>query len=302
VKNALRDYDKAILANPWNVTAFADRGLLLSRYENQYDLAIADFSQALSLSPDNVAILTLRGDTFAVQGKYPEAFVDLDRAVSLSPRTAEVYVHRASAFAGQGLTDKALKDYGQALAIDPDNVDALANRGALHATSGDARAAIVDIDAALRIRPNNAAALYNRGYAHFVARDYPAALLDYSAAIDVSPDLGMAYANRCLTAALIGRDKATTLADCEHAEALLPASAILRETRGFVELKYGDNDAARDHYDEALKLENNGPLALYGRGIARARTGDTEGGTADKQAARKLYPNVGREFSPYGVE
>jgi len=302
VKNALRDYDKAIQANPWNVTAFADRGLLLSRYENQYDLAIADFGQALSLSPDNVAILTLRGDTFAVQGKYPAAFADLDRAVSLSPRTAQVYVHRAAAFARQGVTDRALKDYEQALAIDPDNVDALINRGALHATSGDARSALADIDAALKIRPNNATALYDRGYAHFVARDYPAAVLDYSAAIDISPDLGMAYANRCLTAALIGRDKATTLADCDRAEALLPASASLRETRGFVELKYGDNEAALEHYDQALKLEDNRPLALYGRGVARARAGDTEGGTADKQAARKLYPDVGREFSPYGVE
>jgi tetratricopeptide (TPR) repeat protein len=302
VKNALRDYDKAIFANPWNVTAFADRGLLLSRYENQYNLALADFSQALSLSPDNVAILTLRGDTYAAQGKLAAAFVDLDRAVTLSPRTAEVYVHRAAAFTRQGTVDKALKDYEQALAIDSDNVDALISRSALQSVSGNAAAAISDLDLALKIRPNDSTALYNRGYAHFVARNYQAALLDYSAAIDVSPDLGMAYANRCLNAALIGREKATTLADCDHAEKLLPASADLRETRGFVELKYADNTAALDHYDQALKLEDNRPLALYGRGIARVRTGDTAGGTADKQAARKLYPNVDREFAPFGVE
>jgi tetratricopeptide (TPR) repeat protein len=156
VKNALRDYDKAILTNPWNVTAFADRGLLLSRYESQYNLAIADFSQALSLSPDNVAILTLRGDTYAAQGKFAAAFVDLDRAVQLSPRTAEIHVHRAAAFARQGVVDKALKDYEQALAIDSDNVDALIGRSALQAASGNAQAAIADLDLALKIRPNNA--------------------------------------------------------------------------------------------------------------------------------------------------
>ena len=302
MKNALRDYDKAILANPWNVTAFADRGLLLSRYESQYNLAIADFSQALALSPDNVAVLTLRGDTYAAQGKFGAALVDLDRAVQFSPRTAEIYVHRAAAFARQGVTDKALKDYEQALALDSENVDALLSRGALQATSGNARDAIADLDLALKIRPNNATALYNRGYAQFVARNYAAAVLDYSAAIDLSPDLGMAYANRCLSAALIGRDKTATLADCDQAERLMPASASVRETRAFVELKYGDNEAALEHYDQALTLEDNRPLALYGRGIARTRSGDVAGGAADKQVARKLYPNIEREFAPYGVE
>src|SRR5471032_1338375 len=128
IKSALRDYDTAIKGNPWNVVAFADRGLLLSRYHNQYNLAAADFDQALKLAPDNVKILILRGDTYAAQGKYTLALADLDRAVALAPGDPEVDTHRASAYGRKGVTDAALKDYETALSIDPDNFDALLSR------------------------------------------------------------------------------------------------------------------------------------------------------------------------------
>jgi tetratricopeptide (TPR) repeat protein len=302
IHDALLDYDLAIKLNPWNLVAFADRGLLLARYHSQYNLAIADFDQALKLAPDNIDVLILRGDAYAEQGKYVPALADLDRAVTLSPRNPTAYVHRASAYSRQRLTDKALQDYAKALSIDPDNVDALVNRGALYSESGDGVSALADSNHALKVKPGNPIALYDRGYANFVRRDYDAAIADYTAALDASPDLGMAYANRCLTAALAGHDQKTVQNDCTHAVQLLPARPDIRETRAFVDLKYGDNAAAIDEYDAALKLADNRPLALYGRGIARVRLGDGTAGRADQQAARAIYPNVDREFAPFGVE
>ncbi len=302
VHKALRDYDTAIRGNPWNVVAFADRGLLLATHRGEYNLASADFDQALKLAPDNVQVLIVRGDAYAAQGKFTQALADLDRAVALAPRDPDAYTHRASAHSRKGVTDAALKDYERALSIDPDNFDALLSRAALYSESGDGPAAVADMDRALKVRPGNAAALYNRGYAHFVERRYALAVADYSAAIDAAPDFAMAYNNRCLNAALAGGDQASTLADCDEALRLLPERPDVRETRGFVDLKFGKNDAALEDYNAALKIAAGRPLSLYGRGIARLRTGDAEGGDADKQAARALYPNVDREFAPYGVE
>jgi tetratricopeptide (TPR) repeat protein len=301
IHNALRDYDAAIRLNPWNVMAFADRGILLSRHENQYNLAVADFDQALKLAPDNEKILILRGDAYAAQGKYSQALADLDRAVQIAPRDPDAYTHRASAYGRKGVTDAALRDYETALSIYPDDFDALLSRAALYSQSGDGRSAVADMDRALAVRPGNPMALYNRGYGNFVQRDYEAAIRDYTAAIAASPDFAMAYANRCLNAALAGHDKEAAMADCDTAVRLLPGRADLRETRAFVHLKYGDNDAAIADYDIALKTDPNRPLALYGRGIARLRKGDTEAGAADKQAARALYTNIDREFAPFGV-
>jgi tetratricopeptide (TPR) repeat protein len=302
IPNALRDYDAAIRGNPWNVIAFADRGLLLARVRNQYDLAVADFDQALKLAPDNVQILILRGDTSAAQGKFTQALADLDRAVSLAPRDPDAYTHRASAHSRKGATGAALQDYAQALAIDPDNFDALLSRSALYSESGDGKSAIADMDRALAVRPGNPMALYNRGFANYVERHYDAAIADYSAAIAAAPDFGMAYTNRCLNEALAGKDKPATLRDCDEALRLIPARADVRETRGFVHLAYGDNDDAVADYDAVLKGDPNRPLALYGRGIARTRLGDADAGGADKQTARALYLNVDREFAPFGVE
>ena len=232
ITNALRDYDAAIRANPWNVMAFADRGLLLARSRNQYTLATADFDQALKLAPDNVQILILRGDTSAAQGRFSEALADLDQRGQ--PRAAhdpDAYAHRASAYSRKGATGAALKDYAQALAIDPDNFDALLSRSALYSESGDGKSAIADTDHALAVRPGNPMALYDRGYANYVERHYGAAIADYSAAIEAAPDFGMAYTNRCLNEALAGRDKAATLGDCDEALRLIPARADVRETR-----------------------------------------------------------------------
>lgn len=302
VGNALKDYDAAIRANPWNVTAFADRGLLLARYESQYDLAILDFEQALTLSPDNVEVLILRGDAFAAKGKFAKAMADLDRAVALAPRNPAAYVHRAAAWSRQNKVDAALKDYATALSIDPDNVEALINRGALYAASGDGRTGLADLDRAATLAPRNAMALYDRGYAHFVARDYDRAIADYGAAIELAPGFALAYANRCLSRALAGGDRKTAMADCDRAVALMPALPDVRETRAFAALKFGDADLAIAEYDAALKLAADRPLALYGRGLARGRKGDVEGAKADRLAALALYPNVAREFTPYGLE
>ena len=122
-------------------------------------------------------------------------------------------------------------------------------------------------------------------------RRFDDAVQDY-AAIGAAPDFGMAYTNRCLNAALAGKDKASAIADCDEGIRLLPSRADVRETRGFVDLKYADNAAALADYDLALRTDANRPLSLYGRGIARVRTGDTDAGNADKQAARALYPDI----------
>jgi hypothetical protein len=75
----------------------------------------------------------------------------------------------------------------------------------------------------------------------------------------------------------------------------------VRETRGFVYLTLNDADKALQEYDAALKANPHRPLALFGRSLARDRTGDAKGSIADKDAARALFPDVAREFTPYGL-
>ena len=48
------------------------------------------------------------------------------------------------------------------------------------------------------------------------------------------------------------------------------------DSRGFVNLKLGQPKNAIADYDAALRIDPKHPSALYGRGIAKRRTGNTE--------------------------
>lgn len=56
----------------------------------------------------------------------------------------------------------------------------------------------------------------------------------------------------------------------------------------------GDYDRAIQDYDQAIKLDPKNAYALLNRGIAKVRKGDKAGGEADRAAARRINPNIGR--------
>ena len=297
---ALLDYGRSLKIEPINVLALIDRGTLLAR-SGDNAAAAADFDRALEIKPDNVEALVYRGDSRARLGQLGPALADLDRAVELAPGNAQAFVVRGLANARRGDLRRASTDYAAALAIDATNVDALANRAAILSSTGKYDLAMNDLDAALKVRPNNALALYNRGYVRFARRQYAAAITDYSEAIRLDPTLVAARINRCLTRAVSGQDLKAALDDCNFALQAMPNNLDARETRAFIYLKQGEAQAAASEYDAVLKIDANRPLALYGRGLARAKKGDKDKGDADCAAARALYPTVEREFTAYGV-
>ena len=299
---ALADYNEAIRRDPKSPLAFYGRGVLLASRKRAFERAILDFDKVLELQPDNIEALIRRGDAYSQLGQGGRAMVDLNRAVALAPDSAEAFLYRGVAQGRRSEDKLALADYDQALKLAPQYVDALVDRAAIHASAGRQAEAIRDLDAALAIQRNNPIALYNRGYAHFAQRDYDKAIADYDAAIQLDPSLGPAYNNRCLTRAIAGRDLVKAMADCDTALKLMPTNLDAREVRGFIYLKLGDPAIAIAEYDAALAIDSNRPLALWGRGLARIREGQTKEGEADQAAARVLDPNVERQFSIYGLK
>ena len=72
------------------------------------------------------------------------------------------------------------------------------------------------------------------------------------------------------------------------------------DSRGFVKLKMGQPQNAIADYDAALQLSARKASSLYGRGIAKLRTGNGSGNN-DIAAAKAIDPNVADEFNRYGV-
>ena len=293
-EKALGYYNEAIRLDPTGrfdptgVQPVLARGVLLATRKRSYERAIEDFDKALALEPDNVQALIRRGDALSQLGETSRGLVDLDRAIALSPDYAQGYFYRGLIHSRRNELWSALADYNSAIQRRPPNSDVLVSRAAIYSTFGKFDLAIKDLDAALAINKNNAHAFFNRGYVRFAQGEYQKAIADYTSAIDLDPTFGNAYNNRCLTLTVIGQDLVRALADCDEGLKLAPLNLDVRDTRGFIYLKLGDPALAMNEYNAALERDPNRAIALYGRGLAKIRTGDIKGGEGDQAAARTL--------------
>lgn len=298
---ALELYSEAIRLDPKSTLAFLGRGILLASRKRSYERAIEDLNKVLVLEPDNVLALIRRGAAFGELGETGRGLVDLDRAIALAPSSSQAYFYRGLIHSRRNETVAALADYDAAVQRGPRNVDALASRAAIHSLDGKLDLAIRDLDAAIAIDNRNPNVLFNRGYARFAKREYQKAIADYTAAIDLDENFGLAYNNRCLTRAIVGQDLLRALADCDVALRLIPLNLDVRDTRGFIYLKLGDPALALNEYNAALEKDPNRATALFGRGLARIRTGDIRGGEGDQAAARTIDPEIDQQFAAYGL-
>jgi tetratricopeptide (TPR) repeat protein len=103
------------------------------------------------------------------------------------------------------------------------------------------------------------------------------------------------------------------LTDCNEAVRVGPANGPALNSRAFIFLRLGRFDEALADYDRALDrplsdhiaygfMDVRAHYALFGRGIAKLRLDDTEGGNADISAAEKMRPGVTVEFALYGIK
>lgn len=300
-EQALDDYNQALRLDPKAALAFLGRGVLLASRKRAYQRAIEDFDKVLVLEPDNVLALIRRGEAFGELGETGRALVDLDRAIALAPSSTQAYFQRGLIHRRRNEVQAALRDYDAAIQRGPRNVDALTSRAAIYSLDGKLDLAIRDLDAAIAVDKRNPVAFFNRGYARFAQADYQKAIADYTAAIDLDENFGLAYNNRCLARAIAGRDLLKALADCDVALRLMPLNLDVRDTRGFIYLKLGDDALALAEYNAALDMDPNRATALFGRGLAKIRTGDVKGGDADKASARTLNPEVDKRFAVFGL-
>jgi tetratricopeptide (TPR) repeat protein len=152
------------------------------------------------------------------------------------------------------------------------------------------------LDAAIRQNPRNGNAYYRRGQARALRSQYALANEDFDMAIQLNSSDAEAFNNRCWGRAALGRLQ-EALADCDRALQLRPNYADALDSRGLVNLKFGQNDRAIADYTAALQLKPSRASALYGRGIAKLRKGSIAAGNMDIEAAKRIDPDVGRQFS-----
>jgi tetratricopeptide (TPR) repeat protein len=150
--------------------------------------ALADYSEAIRLYPNDGDYYHNRGNIWLGRKDYVLAIADFGEAIRLAPNDASAYYNRGSAFAHRGENGHALADFNEAIRLAPNDAGAFNNRGLVWGRQGDNERAIADFSEAIRLAPDQAAAAYyNRGRVWYRLKDYPRAVADLDEAARLDP-------------------------------------------------------------------------------------------------------------------
>jgi tetratricopeptide (TPR) repeat protein len=190
-----------------------------NKNKGEWDKAIAEYTEALRINPNNAAAYVNRGFAYISKGMYDRAIEDYNAALRIDPNHADSYNNRGWSYRNKGDYDRAIADYTQAIRLDPTNVNAYGNRGAVYGNiKKDYDRAIADHTQTIRLDPNNAVFYYNRGINYAKKQDQDRAIADYNQALRLNPNYVDAYYMRGLAYVLKN----------DYNRAILDLNAVLR--------------------------------------------------------------------------
>ena len=190
-----------------DAACYHKRGLAsMNKSAGDDDVAIANFSAAVAIDPNNADYRYSRASSYAHKADYDNAIADFTRAIALNSDQASYYHGRAVAFQKKSDYDDALADYVKSAALDP--------------------AYTKDVDAKIR-QPEFSAVYRRRGDDDYKASKYAAAIESFTKAIELNPKDATAYR---------GRGKAFTKLD--------DLNRAIGDYRKAIEVAKGDDDRA----------------------------------------------------------
>ncbi|MBL6938822.1 MAG: TonB family protein [Alphaproteobacteria bacterium] len=280
------------------VVALRQRGVAELGLHKHAD-ALTDLNAALALDPDDYRAMVDRGDVYLALHQYPRAMAEYDRALLLQPNNGFVYGARAYAHLQMGQYDAALKDVEEELNQVPGAPGTYVLRANIYRGMGCLDAALEDANKAIAIEPTFLYSWWARAQVYEAQHNYKGAIADYDHMISVHGEDPELLNDRCFARAEAGIDLDAALADCSRS-LVLADEFETRDSRGLVYFRMGKYDLAIADLDIAISKGRNA-RSLYIRGLAKRKQGDSSGGGADIDLAKKLDPAVVSTFAGYGV-
>jgi tetratricopeptide (TPR) repeat protein len=282
---------------PQSAGTFLDRGIMFAS-RGEYDLAIADFTEAIKLNPNSVTAYNNRGYSYYMMNNYDLAIADFNQAINLDINYAISYHNRGSIYDSKGDYDRAITDFNQAIRLEPNKAISYSGRGLAYSNKGEQDKAITDLNRAIQLDPNFAMAYHNRAFAYFGKGNHDQVIADTSQSIRLDPNYAPAYFLRGISYSLGMNDYNRAITDFEAATRIDPNDVgikeVLSETlfkRAFDYIKRGDFDRTIVDLNEAIRLNPNYVLAYFARGTAYVNKGDFDRAITNFETVIRLDPN-----------
>jgi tetratricopeptide (TPR) repeat protein/tRNA A-37 threonylcarbamoyl transferase component Bud32 len=171
---------------------------------NQPDAAIQDYTQLVSLSPDNARAYTARAEIYHQRKQYAEAARDYTRLLALGENKAPLFRKRAAAYRALNQPEGAIQDYGELVNLNSKDLQARAARAELFLGRGRYAEAREDLTQILNEAPGVADVWRMRAVVNWKhLKDIDDALADfeqYARLASQDPE-----AHRCVGCILLGR-------------------------------------------------------------------------------------------------
>jgi tetratricopeptide (TPR) repeat protein len=253
----------------------------------------------------------LRGEAYADKKDYDQAIADYNQSISINPDDPFAYVYRGQAYYFNKAYAPSIKDYTKAIELKPDNASAWAYQGDTYYAMNEPEQALKNFAEAIKYEPNWMWPYTDRGELYLERGDYDLAIADFDRVIKLAPNYAMGWTDRCRALVLAGRRLEQAFDDCNEALKIDPkfvndmvkaGSVSAIGDRALVRLKLGQFAAAIDDFDKALELTPKSAEALYGRGVAKQKKGDAAGGQADIGAAKAIQSGIVQKMAGFGFK
>ncbi len=175
----------------------ADANLLLSKrasleaQRKNYSTAIQLLSRLIAYAPANANYYVNRGLMYAHLQQWESALADYSDAIKLNPNFDQAYSNRANLHANQQSWAEAIMDYDHAIDLNPLNIRARLNQAITFREMGDYEEALVCLDIALFFKPESATLHAERGRTYYFQGDWNCAVADYTRALILTQRLDL---------------------------------------------------------------------------------------------------------------
>ena len=240
--------------------AVFDAELAFSR--KQYTKARELLLAIIRSEPGNLRVLQLAGATELAANSPVQAEAYLGKAVRLHPQVASVRILLARAYLQSGQYQNALGTL--APVIDRADVPAyaLSTAGEAYLGLGDASRALGMYEQAAKARPDDAKLKIGRAQAILATGQVEMALSEFARIAEIDKEINADIA--LIAERIKRRDWAKANSAIDSLERKRPNNAFTDQMRGDIQVRQGDNAAARKSFERALSIDGNYFPALQG--------------------------------------
>jgi tetratricopeptide (TPR) repeat protein len=167
--------------------------------------AIAEFTESIKLAPEYIArAYVQRGILYAIDREYDLAIADYSEAIRVDPKRADSYLNRGRAYVAKGDRDYAIADYADAIRNNPKFAEAYGNLCNALTIEGRLQPALASCNKSVQLKPRNPASLAFRGTVYLALRNFKRAKANYEEALALDPHWSHALFGRGLMKIKLG--------------------------------------------------------------------------------------------------